>query len=516
MSDDSLRPVDSASPSSENTNLADRPEKAAPLIGSQRAPDAYRAKPTIKAVMEPLPEDEADEIPIEIEPKTVMKLNPGGSRIPEGPVPIPKIRGRMSDDLEDEFEQIFGGKEIEMNSIMGDVDKVASQEILEPETKLKAKIVSISGENVFVDLGSKELGIVPGKMFKTEPKAGDEIEVIVLKFDRGEGVYDLAVPLAAADVREWEQVSEGMILNAKIVKVNTGGLECEVNKLRGFIPMGQIGLYRVEKPETLIGESFACVVMEVNPMRRNLILSRRSMLEREREENREKILAELEVGQVREGVVRKLIDSGAFVDLGGLDGFIPISALSWGRVNHPQDVLKEGERIKVKVTKLDQNNHRISLAYRDDASDPWNTVEGDFPVKTSTRGRITKIMDFGAFVELTPGVEGLVHISEISHKRIAKVGDAVREGDWVEVMIQSIDPVSKRISLSMKQLIAPPEPEPREESEGAATGPGGKKGNDKPEVESVPQPLKLKHEHKGPLKGGTGGSGSGEKFGLKW
>ncbi|MGL6226964.1 MAG: S1 RNA-binding domain-containing protein [Thermoguttaceae bacterium] len=444
---------------------------------------------------------------------------------PAAKIPLPQLRGKMSDDLEEEFSALFDGTEME--SLFVNVDQVASQELLESDTKLKGKIISVSGEDVFFEIGQRDQGIVPTRQFKEEPQIGQEFDLVVLKFLHEDGLYELSLPLSAADVRDWDQIQEGMILNAKIIKANTGGLECEVNKLRGFIPMSQIAVFRVEKPEEYVGQTLPCVVTEANPSRRNLVLSRKVMLEREREEMREKLQAELEVGQVREGLVRKIIDAGAFVDLGGLDGFIPISALSWGRVRHPSDVLAEGQRIKVKVNRIDTDTKRISLTYRDDADNPWSNIFERFTEKSTARGKVTKIMDFGAFVELMPGVEGLVHISEISHKRIGNVGEVLSEGDWIDVFIQSIDETGRRLSLSMKQLAPEPQPEMTESTDEAVQGGeagdgmgqrGGKqqgKGK-KAEPESVAVPLKVKNLPKGPLKGGVGSGGDGEKFGLKW
>jgi len=196
--------------------------------------------------------------------------------------------------------------------------------------------------------------------------------------------------------------------------------------------------------------------------------------------------------------VRKIIEAGAFVDLGGVDGFVPIGAMSWGRIRHPSDVLTEGTRIKVRIAKIDEGGNRISLIYRDDASNPWSNIAERFQEKTLARGKVTKTMDFGAFVELMPGVEGLVHISELSNKRVNNVKEVVKEGDWVDVYIQSIDKEGKRMSLSMKQAAAQatPAPESSEEEEDEA-------------------PAKPKNPYKGPLKGGIGES-TGGKFGLKW
>ena len=423
-------------------------------------------------------------------------------------IPVPSVRGKLSDDLEDEFSALFNGTEME--SLMSNVDKIASQAQLEPETKLKGKILSLSGEDVFFDVGGRDQGMVPLKQFKTLPEVGQEWDVIVIKFLNDEGLYELTLPLGASDVREWEQIQEGMILSAKITGVNTGGLECEVNKLRGFIPMGQIAVFRVEKPEEFVGDTLQCVVMEVNPMRRNLILSRKVMLEREREEMREKLLDELQVGQVREGVVRKLIEVGAFVDLGGVDGFIPIGALAWGRIKHPSEVLSEGARIKVKVARIDPDTKRISLTFRDDADNPWSNIYDRFQEKTQARGKVSRIMDFGAFVELMPGVEGLVHISELSHKRVGSVAEVLNVGDWVDVYIQSIDSTAKRVALSIKQLT------PESKPETAVSESNEETANAKPVAESFGKPISAKDQHKGPLRGGTGTTSDGDKFGLKW
>ncbi|MCL2349544.1 MAG: S1 RNA-binding domain-containing protein [Planctomycetaceae bacterium] len=414
-------------------------------------------------------------------------------------IPVPSIRGNLSDDLQEEFEELFGNGDLD--SLMADIDQVASQTQIETETKQKGKVLSIGKESAFIELGGREQGVIPLKQFKTEPILGQEFEVIVIRFLEEEGLYELSLPLAAADVSDWSQIENGMIVEARITGHNNGGLECEVNRLRGFIPMSQISMFRVEKPQEFVGQKLMCMVTECNPMRRNLVLSHRALLEKEREENRQKVLNELEIGQIREGLVRKLIDAGAFVDLGGVDGFIPVSALSWGRVKHPQDVISEGQRIKVKITKIDLENNRISLSYKDDAADPWANIAETFPERSTARGKVSKIMDFGAFVELMPGVEGLIHISELSHQRVGRVTEVVREGDWVDVLVLQVDQTNRRLSLSMKQLTTPPQPTPEEEPQ-------------EPEQKSVP--TKIKQHHKGPLKGGIGGQSDGGKFGLKF
>ncbi|MGL4941961.1 MAG: 30S ribosomal protein S1 [Thermoguttaceae bacterium] len=423
---------------------------------------------------------------------------------PREKVPVPRRRGKMGDDLEAEFDAIFASKSID--EMMSGVDEIASQGVLEPDTKINGKILRLNAEEVFISLGGRDEGVLSrrGLPLEVELEVGKTLEVTVLRHLADEGLYELSTPLASADVRDWSQVREGLVVECLVTKANTGGLECQVNSLRGFMPISQIALYRVEKGDDYVGQRLTCVVIEADSERRNLVLSRRAMLEREREELREKTKATLEVGQVREGVVRKIIDAGAFVDLGGVDGFIPIGSLAWGRVKHPSDVLSEGQTVRVRIAKIDFEANRISLVYRDDANDPWNDVSA-IVEKSIMRGQVTRVMEFGAFVELMPGVEGLVHISELANKRVGHVGEVVSEGDWVDVLVVSVDRASRRVSLSIKSASAAPE---NVADDGTSTP-------QKPEPQAAP--LKLKPQKKVPLQGGVESrSGDGERFGLKW
>jgi len=515
-----ISPTDDAPTDNPAESVAEQSAKPKRLIGSQRDPDAYRPKPTIAVVGQTYPpenertdptgdsrrpahapsnqvqDDPDDELPDHLSREGEKKLK----NVPIKPVQavdVPKYRqGKMSDDLEAEFAAVFGG---DVEAILKQSEETAGNQFIEPDTKIKAKVISVQGDSVFFDIGAREQGIVSLKMFPPdeEPKKGDEIEVTVVRFLATEGLYEVTVPLAAADVRDWSQIQVNMIVEALITKTNTGGLECEVNRLRGFIPISQIELFRVEDTEQYVGKKLTCVVEEVNVERRNLVLSRKSMLLREREEQRARLLEELEVGETREGLVRKIIDTGAFVDLGGVDGFVPIGALSWGRINHPSEVLTEGTRIKVRIAKMNEDRTRISLIYRDDSTDPWSNITERFQEKTIARGKVTKTAEFGAFVELMPGVEGLVHISELSNKRVNSVREVVKEGDWVDVYVLSIDSSNRKMSLSIKQAAVP-------ESESVE------------EVKEEVAPLPIKNPYKGPLKGGTGQASGGEKVGLKW
>jgi ribosomal protein S1 len=245
-------------------------------------------------------------------------------------------------------------------------------------------------------------------------------------------------------------------------------------------------------------------VTEANPDRRNLVLSRRAVLEREQEQARQKMLATLKTGQIYEGTIRKLMPFGAFVDIGeGVEGLLHVSQLAWGRVNHPSEVVAEGQKIRVRVEKINPENGKISLAYRDLLESPWTAAAHKYPPNSTIRGKVVKIMDFGAFVELEPGVEGLVHISQLSHKRVFRTSDMVKEGQEIEAVVLSVDQNAQRISLSMKAL-SQPEPTKKE------------KERQEQEAAEAAAPTKPKKPEKEiPLTGGLG-KPTGAKFGLKW
>ncbi|MHB8901297.1 MAG: 30S ribosomal protein S1 [Thermoguttaceae bacterium] len=421
---------------------------------------------------------------------------------PSRKFPPPNIRGKLSADLEEELEAALEG--IELESLIAEGDSVTKQTLIEPDTRMAGRVVMIRSGDVFVELGGREQGIVPVRQFEgVLPEMGGELNVRVVRYNRDDGLYELALPHGAASVEDWGDLEEGIVVEAMITGHNTGGLECEVNHIRGFIPISQIALYRVENIEEFVGEKFRCVVTEANESRRNLVLSRRAFLEREREEARRQLLESLEPGQVFEGTVRKLMDFGAFVELGsGVDGLLHISELGYGRIKHPSEVVSEGQAIKVKIKKYDPATGRIGLAYRDMLPDPWEEVESRYPSNSEAKGRVTKLMEFGAFVELEPGVEGLVHISELSHKKVWRVGDVVKEGQEVDVLVQSVDKPARRISLSMKGLTPAPESESKAKKDEEPGEPA--------------QKAKVQYSGKKPLKGGLRTDSEGEKFGLKW
>ena len=417
--------------------------------------------------------------------------------LPVKKVEVPSVRQRLSPEMEIEMAEALG--DVSMEEVI-EPSAAAPTAELEPETRCRGRVASVHRDNVFVDLGGRNQGVLSLRQFATSPEVGVMLDVVVSRFDAEEGLYQLTLPGGAVDVADWSHVAEGMLVEARVTGHNKGGLECEVNHLRGFIPAGQVSIFRVEDLSQFVGESMTCVVTEANAERRNLVLSRRAVLEREKAEAKDKLMAELAEGDVREGVVRSLQDYGAFVDLGGVDGLLHVSQLSWQRIKHPSEVLQVGQPIKVKIRKIDRETGKLSLAFRDLTENPWSLAPSRYPPTSNHQGTVTKIMDFGAFVQLEPGVEGLVHISELSHNRVFRVRDVVEEGQQVDVKVLSLDPENQRISLSMKALAARPEskkagPEPVEEEEAPPS----------------PQP-----NRKTPLKGGLGRRSGGAGFGLKW
>ncbi|MDZ7618935.1 MAG: S1 RNA-binding domain-containing protein [Patescibacteria group bacterium] len=415
-------------------------------------------------------------------------------------VSVPNLREQLSYDMERELEAAMADGS--MDELLAGGNAGVIQDGLEPDSKLKGRVLAVRREDVFVELGSREQGVASLRQFHTPPEPGDMVEVIVRALNREDGFYELTIPGQTEDVADWSDLQEGMVVSTRITGHNTGGLECEVNRIRGFIPVSQVSLYRVEGLEQFVGEQWPCLVTEADPDRRNLVLSRRALLEREREQARQQLFLSLAPGQVYDGVVRKILDFGAFVDLGdGVDGLLHVSQLSWSRVQNPRDVLSEGQKIRVRIDKIDPETRKIGLSYRDLFESPWANVADRYPNHSTVRGTVSKLMEFGAFVELEPGVEGLVHISELSHKRVWRASDVVREGQEVEVLVLSVDADAQRISLSMKQL-SQPEPVKRE----------GETDGSEPEPEKS---RKLPQSNQ-PLKGGLGSGSGGVAFGLKW
>jgi small subunit ribosomal protein S1 len=481
------------------------PIKPAPIRPAAPKPPAQPTAEEISAATAALPE-------IDSPPADAATTD-----VATGSAPVPTLASKVAEtvtadrpsrgktplpsDLQGELDEFLAG--VSLDEVISGAAPVAAAE-LEPDSRYRGRVAKIHRDDVFIDLGGRNQGIVPLHNFAKEPEIGQMLDVVVRRFLPEEGLYEINVPGASVNVQDWSSLSEGIIVDAMVTGHNKGGLECEVNKIRGFIPAGQASIYRVEDLSQFVGQKMACVVTEANEDRRNLVLSRRAVLEREQAEQKQKLMAELEVGQIREGIVRRVTDFGAFVDLGGVDGLIHISQMSWDRIKHASEVVAEGQKVKVKVEKIDPETGKIGLSYRDQFENPWLKASQKYPQSSVVKGTVSRIMDFGAFVKLEPGIEGLVHISELSHKRVFRVGDVLSEGQQIEVLVTSIDPDAQRISLSLKALQAKPltEKEKLQQEEEAA--------------EAAAPPAAPIKKSNAPLKGGLGSTSEGAKFGLKW
>lgn len=424
--------------------------------------------------------------------------------VPAGPrakVTPPSRRHPLPPDLEQELESAFAGASME-ELVSGAPGAAAVGTEIEVDSNLRGIVVKIHGDNVFFALDGHNEGVASLRQFHDPPQLGMELNVVVSRYHAEDGLYELRVPGSSIDVEDWSDLAEGAIVEARVTGSNVGGLECMVGHIRGFIPASQIEMFRVEHYPEYYEKKLLCVVTEANERRRNLVLSHRALLEREKEEQRTKLLEELQVGDVREGTVTSVRDFGAFVDIGGLDGLVHISQISWDRIAHPSEVLQAGQKIRVKVEKINRETGKIGLNYRDLLDHPWTNVEARFPVDSLVRGVVTRTAKFGAFVKLAPGIEGLIHISELAHHRVVQVTNVVHEGDEVEVKVLSVDAESQRISLSLKDAHPLPEPEP--------SGPAEEEAADEPMRKPVVRPSGL------PLKGGTSQEAGGDRFGLKW
>ena len=488
-----------------------KPETPAPATPTAAAPTpavpapAAPEQPTKPAVAIGSQRDHADKSLAPSAPKAVQAAVANPIKLSDQPVEEIKVEevnikstAGLSEDIDAEIEAALG--DISMDDVVS-VTQTADKEI-EPGTRVKAPISKIHEDNVFVKLEGQLEGVATLHHFKQAPKEGDLVELIVRSRNSEDGLYELAVPGAAIGASDWEDLNEGDVVEATITGTNTGGLEASIGALRGFIPASQVSRFRVEDFSPYIGKKLTCVAVEVKPEKRRLVLSHRAILDRENEEKRVELLKELEAGQIREGVVTKLMDFGAFCDLGGIEGLIHISKLSWSRIKHPSEAVKEGEGVRVKVESIDTETNRISLSLRDTTDHPWKSVSDDYSVDDIVTGKVTRIADFGAFVQLMPGVEGLVHISELSYKRVAKVSNVISEGQDLEVKILSVDKEAQKISLSHKACLTPPP----------------KKVDGKPAVEEADVPARelAVPTRAEPLKGGNDRKSGGESIGLKW
>jgi len=420
---------------------------------------------------------------------------------------VPSLRS-LDEDLEADYEAALAGLEVENLLTAETAGKLGAP--LDPGTRVTGRVISVGGDTAFIDLGGQRQGALKlaGLVEAGDdiPGVGDTIEVTVGGRSDEDNLYEVAPANRAVAVEDWSQLEAGMIVAARVTAANKGGLECDVAGLRGFMPASLVSTWRIENLEELVGQTLESLVTELVPEARRLVLSRRAVIEKQAADARVKLLETLEPGTELEGTVRSVRDFGAFVDIGsGVEGLVHVSELSWERVANPADVLQPGQKVRVIVKKIDPQTGKIGLSARDLVESPWKRAADKYHVGATVRGTVSRIAQFGAFVRLEPGVEGLVHVSEVASRRIRSVADVLREGQPVECRVLAVDPDAQRLSLSIKA--AQPAPEMASDEEPAAAD-GEPVGNELP-----PLP---KNKRSTPLKGGLGGSSDGERFGLRW
>lgn len=327
-------------------------------------------------------------------------------------------------------------------------------------------VVRIDNDEVLVDIGYKSEGVIPANELsirrnvnpRDEVELAEEVDALVLTKEDADGRLILSKKRARFE-KAWRRIEAaaeaGEVVTGRVIEVVKGGLILDLG-VRGFLPASLVDIRRVQDLLEFLDTDIQCKVIELNRSRNNVVLSRRAVLEEERREVRQRILDHLNVGDVVEGTISNIVEFGAFVDLEGIDGLIHISELSWSHVNHPSEVIEIGQTVNVKVLDIDRDRQRISLGLKQTREDPWQKVLNEYAVNDELEGTVTKVVTFGAFVELFPGVEGLVHISELSWQHVENPREVVNPGDTTKVQLIEVDPERRRISLSIKRTTEQP------------------------------------------------------------
>lgn len=328
---------------------------------------------------------------------------------------------------------------------------------------VEGTVSAIKGDDVFIDIGYKSEGEISLSEFGegAEVKIGDKVTVMLVQLENERtGNVELSKRRADDKIR-WEKILEryveGCVVTGTVKSAVRGGLLVQIDDVEAFLPGSQVEVAPVKDLEAYVGQTFDFKVIKISNERRNLIVSRRELIEGTLAEKKAELLATLEKGQIRTGRVKNITDFGAFIDLDGLDGLLHITDMSWGRVKHPSEVLKVGQEVQVMVLDVDRDRERVSLGLKQTTENPWNSIQDQFPVGARVSGKVVNLAAYGAFVEIAPGIEGLVHISEFSWtKRVARASDVLNVGDEVQVVVLSVDVENQKIALGIRQTQANP------------------------------------------------------------
>jgi len=363
-----------------------------------------------------------------------------------------RVEPKLDDALQRELDDALGGMSLE--EIISQEEKPQTPATTQKGIR-KGRVTAIHGDDMYVDMGGKTQGVLPRTQFtadEPEPRIGDLIEFTIEGLTE-DGMLQLSregAVLAAA----WETLEEGQVVEGRVTGMNKGGLELSINGIRAFMPISQVELFRTEDLTPYLNQKLRCQVSEVNREEKNVIVSRRGILEVEAQEAREKAFETLAEGQTVTGVVRSIMPYGAFVTIApGVDGLLHVKDMSHGRVEDPKSIVKEGQKLELMVIKVDKEARKVGLGLKQIMADPWADIDTKYAADTVLTGRVTRLAEFGAFVELEPGVEGLVPMGEMSfERRINSASEVCKAGDVIKVRILSVDPERKRISLSIKRV----------------------------------------------------------------
>jgi small subunit ribosomal protein S1 len=356
------------------------------------------------------------------------------------------VKGKKAAEIDWSQDFDWGSDEINVNQIV------------------EGKVLRVEGDNVLVDVGYKSEGVIPLAEWGEEeepPQPGQRLKVLVEDVEDMYGEYDEALGMIALSKRKaekieaWlkvmETVHEGDVVTGTVTRKIKGGLLVDIG-VNVFLPASQVDIRRPSDIGDYIGRTIQCLVLKIDEARRNIVVSRRALIEAERAEKKTQLLSTLEVGQLRKGIVKNIADFGAFVDLGGIDGLLHITDMSWGRIGHPSEMVKIDDEIEVMILHIDREKEKIALGLKQRTPSPWENIEDKYPVGSIVRGEVVNVMSYGAFVKLEEGIEGLVHISEMSWtKRINHPSELVQIGDEIDVVVLGINKEKQEISLGMKQ-----------------------------------------------------------------
>lgn len=344
-------------------------------------------------------------------------------------------------------------------------DNVSMNDLLATEQKsefvensiVPGKIVEKRNDGALVDIGYKAEGFIPAAEFRNwaDVKVGDEVDVYLEEIENENSMPGISLQKANF-IKSWNKITseygEGSVITGLMKHRVKGGIIIDLNGVEAFLPGSQIDIGPVKNMDDFIGKEYEFKILKINQDRRNIVVSRRELLEASRKDRRSQLLKDMEINQIRKGVVKNITDFGAFIDLGGIDGLLHITDMSWGRISHPNEMLELGQEVEVMILDIDYDKERVSLGLKQKTKNPWDEVETKYPVGSTVKGRIVNIMPYGAFVEIEQGVEGLIHVSEMSWtKRVTKAGDIVSVGEEVEAVVLDIDKEGKKISLGLRQ-----------------------------------------------------------------